>query len=376
MPDLFERLMSAIYQGPLEPKPWLSFTELLRTHLDATAVALVLMPSSSDRIEISVRADAEDCDFDWVVLNRLYNEHYLDIDPTRSSDVQPGEFRDVSNYRDSRYYTEFLLPLGIHHAFRMSFSEPGGMRCWISAARTAKNMPFDQSVRDLLVRIAPHLERAMTVFSQLKLSESKAELYQHMTSRLNIGLVLLNDRGLVIDRNDIATQLLEDSGVVSLRSERLKASSATDNRILQNSINELLSLRNSGQEAVKLCRFDRDSEYLVSALLRVIPQHAYFYGEMAPAIAIYLSNLYLSGSNSCGRATSIRLISDLFGLTQAESRLALLLADGKSLAEIAEELSISERTARNHSKNIYEKTGINRQANLVRLIYQSVVLLS
>ncbi|MBN7796662.1 helix-turn-helix transcriptional regulator [Parahaliea mediterranea] len=376
MPDLFERLVSAIYQGPLEPKPWLSFTELLRIHLDATAVALVLMPSSSDRIEISVRADAEDCGFDWVVLNRQYNEHYIDIDPTNSTDIQPGEYRDVSNYRDSLYYTEFLQPLGIYHAFRMSFAEPGGMRCWISAARTEKNKPFDQDVRDLLGRIKPHLEQAMAIFSKLKLSENKAQLYQHMTSQLNIGLVLLNDRGVVIDCNDIAKQLLEDSGVVSLRSERLKASSASDNQVLQKSIDELISLRNNGQDAVKLCRFDRDSENLVSVLLRTIPQHAYFYGDVAPAIVIYLSNLYLSASNYCGRTTSLRLVSDLFGLTQAESRLALLLADGKSLVEISEELSISERTARNHSKNIYEKTGIKRQANLVRLIYQSVVLLS
>ncbi len=375
MPELSEDLLAAIYGGPLESEPWSKFADILRMLLDATAVALVLVPSTTDRIEISVRSDAKDCKFDWAALNLVYNKYYINIDPTATQGGRSGEYRDIYDYRDSRYYSEFLQPLGIHHAFRMCFSAPGGMRCWISAARMAKQNPFGRKTRQLMQEIQPHLERAMTMFSQLKLTENKAMLHHDMTSNLNIGVVLINESGRSIELNDVAKQLIDTAGVLTIRCKRLTAKTATDNNTLQDSIEHVLAQRSTGHEAVRLCRFESGKGKMISALLRTIPRQAYFQGEMAPAVVVYLTKLDINAGNNCGRKTSLRLISELFGLTPTESRLALLMADGKSLVEIAEELSISEKTARNHSKNIYDKTGIRRQANLVRLIHQSVVLL-
>jgi DNA-binding CsgD family transcriptional regulator len=375
MYELNQDLLAAIYGGPLESEPWSTFTDMLRAILDATAVALVLVPSTTERIETSVRSDAKDCKFDWVALNLDYNKHYIDIDPTAIRDHQSGEYRDIADYRDSRYYSDFLQPLGIHHAFRVRFSAPGGMLCWISAARMAEECPFEQKTRKLMQEIRPHMERAMTMFSQLKVTENKAMLYHDMTSHLNIGVVLINENGRSIELNDVAKQLIDTAGVLAIQCERLIAKTATDNSALQDSIGHVLAQRSAGHEAVKLCRFATDKGKIISALLRTVPRQTYFHGEMAPAVVVYLTKLDINAGHNCGRTTSQRLISELFGLTPTESRLALLMADGKSLVEIADELSISEKTARNHSKNIYDKTGIRRQANLVRLIHQSVVLL-
>jgi DNA-binding CsgD family transcriptional regulator len=70
------------------------------------------------------------------------------------------------------------------------------------------------------------------------------------------------------------------------------------------------------------------------------------------------------------------LIARLFGLTSAEARLAALLADGMSLAEAAAALAISEGSARTYSKRIFAKTGVSRQAELVRLVLKSVAALA
>lgn len=55
-----------------------------------------------------------------------------------------------------------------------------------------------------------------------------------------------------------------------------------------------------------------------------------------------------------------------FGLTPAEARLAARLRFGLSLKEASEELGISVNTARNQLKSVFEKLGVNRQADLVR----------
>jgi DNA-binding CsgD family transcriptional regulator len=63
-----------------------------------------------------------------------------------------------------------------------------------------------------------------------------------------------------------------------------------------------------------------------------------------------------------------------FGLTPAEVRVALILADGFSYAEIAHRLSISPHTVHTHIKEIHQKLGVHtngRAAALIRsLSYQ------
>jgi DNA-binding CsgD family transcriptional regulator len=63
----------------------------------------------------------------------------------------------------------------------------------------------------------------------------------------------------------------------------------------------------------------------------------------------------------------------LFGLTPAESRLACILASGKSLKQAAEELSVSRNTVHSQLQKVFEKTGANRQADLVRLLLKSPI---
>jgi DNA-binding CsgD family transcriptional regulator len=62
---------------------------------------------------------------------------------------------------------------------------------------------------------------------------------------------------------------------------------------------------------------------------------------------------------------SIDLLRCHFGLTPAEARLALHLVAGETLRSAEAKLSITYETARTHLKNIFDKTGTCRQAELV-----------
>lgn len=56
----------------------------------------------------------------------------------------------------------------------------------------------------------------------------------------------------------------------------------------------------------------------------------------------------------------------LYGLTPAEARVATSIATGRTVAAIADELSVQANTVRAHLKSIYGKTGAVGQADLVR----------
>ena len=61
-------------------------------------------------------------------------------------------------------------------------------------------------------------------------------------------------------------------------------------------------------------------------------------------------------------------LSSLFRLTPAESRVALLLADGHSVREIADMIKVRTSTLKSQLSSIYRKTGTSRQSELVRMM--------
>jgi DNA-binding CsgD family transcriptional regulator len=68
------------------------------------------------------------------------------------------------------------------------------------------------------------------------------------------------------------------------------------------------------------------------------------------------------------------ILQEIFGLTKAEARLALRLACGETLEDIAEEHDVSISTARVQLKSIFAKTGTSRQAELVGLLTRLAIL--
>ena len=65
---------------------------------------------------------------------------------------------------------------------------------------------------------------------------------------------------------------------------------------------------------------------------------------------------------------AISRLGELYGLTPTEAKVAREFAGGHSYKEVAQRLRISEDTVRAHIKQIYPKTRMNRQSDLVRLV--------
>lgn len=62
------------------------------------------------------------------------------------------------------------------------------------------------------------------------------------------------------------------------------------------------------------------------------------------------------------------LISQLYGLTSAESRLAIILLQGKTLDEASSTLCRAKETVRKQLQSIFDKTNTSRQSELLRLL--------
>jgi DNA-binding CsgD family transcriptional regulator len=62
-----------------------------------------------------------------------------------------------------------------------------------------------------------------------------------------------------------------------------------------------------------------------------------------------------------------------YGLHIPEARLALLLSDGLELMEAGRQLNYTSNTTRTYSKIIYSRLGIHTQAQLVSVIYKTIL---
>jgi DNA-binding CsgD family transcriptional regulator len=68
-----------------------------------------------------------------------------------------------------------------------------------------------------------------------------------------------------------------------------------------------------------------------------------------------------------GFALACSDVCTVLGLTPAEARVLIAIADGASLAETSASLGISKNTVRSHLQHIFIKTGVTRQSELVIL---------
>jgi DNA-binding CsgD family transcriptional regulator len=69
------------------------------------------------------------------------------------------------------------------------------------------------------------------------------------------------------------------------------------------------------------------------------------------------------------------ILRNLLGLSEAEARIAHSLAEGLKLDEAAERSGVTVSTARTYLKQIFQKTGVNRQSELIRYILTSPALM-
>jgi DNA-binding CsgD family transcriptional regulator len=86
------------------------------------------------------------------------------------------------------------------------------------------------------------------------------------------------------------------------------------------------------------------------------------------------TTLFLVDANSnralAGEAARREALRELYGLTLMEAKVALRLAGGVGIPDVARSLSVAPSTVRTHTKSLYQKMGLHSQAELISLVGQ------
>nr|WP_268935867.1 LuxR C-terminal-related transcriptional regulator [Parvibacter caecicola] len=65
------------------------------------------------------------------------------------------------------------------------------------------------------------------------------------------------------------------------------------------------------------------------------------------------------------------LVAQRFGLTDRETEIMMMLAKGRNLPFIQEQLYLSKSTVSTHRQHVYQKTGVHSQQELINLVQEA-----
>lgn len=256
----------------------------------------------------------------------------------------------------SEFYNDFLKPQDIYSALWIRLELAEREVCTITFGRPERRGRFNAADLAAARALQPHLVRAYKMGRNL----SEARELGAAIDQARHAVFVLDRMGNVRHTNIAATALLGPTKALTLAAGRLTATHVTTNGELQ----KLVAAGLSGQPRTGGALAIPAPAGRLPLALRTAPMPPG--GE--PIFGTGGGLLVTVADLDRQLQTPVDELRLLFGLTSAETRIAGAIFDGLSLPEAAEAFGLSSHTVRFQLARVFDKTGVTRQAELVKLM--------
>ena len=178
-------------------------------------------------------------------------------------------------------------------------------------------------------------------------------------------VLLLDEHRRVIFANQQAGDLDRRNDGISLAAGGISLTRKQDNARLGGLIARALTIDGSRGTAMRAFRPSAKRPYCIFVAPVVRRSSA---SSLRPAVCVVITYADIR------RDLPVDSLRGVFDLTEAEGRLAALLASGEDLKTAAQELSITYGTARARLAEIFLKTETRRQGELVNLLLTTLAI--
>ena len=368
--DRFERTLASLYRAALADANWVSAAALVNDTIRTGGHGLSYGdPCGGVEPKVFLhrlfvgRERRED-------LEQLYLRDYFRRDEVilRLFGLRDGEVYYKSDlYTDqekktSAVYNEFRRVNQSQNGFFMVFDEPDGRAIVWSVGNSVERGGWGHDQIETIKRLAPHIRQFARVRHAMAnagaLGASLAELLENGRS----GFIQLDCRGRILEANDRARDILLKRDGLCDAEGLLTAGIPEEDAELQRVLARALppyGVQGAGG-SMKITR----TKARTPLVLEVHPVQ----GMGADHRAWEVGALVLVVDPEARPRVDPDLAAAVLGLTPTESRVAVELATGQTVAGIAHELGCAESTVCTHLKRVYRKQGISKQTELVRRV--------
>lgn len=306
-----------------------------------------------------------------------YNRQFAKLDglfDKTASDDEKGEslcqffspgnngFSDV----ESDIYENWMKPEGIYHLGRIQFLNDDAHKATIVVLRDEESGAWSEGDIRAVNEIVPHFKRALDIHAEFTRLRLKQDALMKGLDRLVIGLILYDRHVQAVYINPTARAIIEAHPALSLGEQGLFLYNSKDDRKLRKTIREtaLIDSDDSWKQSVAIGVTHPDMDAPLPLL--VTPMHAHLLTSdlnyEGAQVAVFLSDPNLQ------QPISVNNLVSVYNLTPSEAQVAISIANGHSIEDIARTSNHSTHTIRSQLKSIFKKIGVSRQSELIKLL--------
>jgi DNA-binding CsgD family transcriptional regulator len=251
-------------------------------------------------------------------------------------------------------YRDVWRPHGVGWAVATAIPILGENVC-ITMTRRTERGPVERAVIQKLDELRPHLARSALLSARLQLE--RARIASETLAALGLPALVLNEQGKVLAANHLIEALT--SYIHWRAQDRVSLKDRSANNLLRDAV---AAIDLAGDASVRSFPV-RDAVNDAMMVAHVVPIRL-----SARDIFVRSAAVLVLTPVTLPQAPPVELVQSLFDLTPAEARVARSLASGKTVDDIATDGGTSTNTIRTHVRGVLEKTGCNRQADVVALL--------
>jgi DNA-binding CsgD family transcriptional regulator len=299
-----------------------------------------------------------------------YGQFYAALNPwfkTGFALYQPGkvittdEVLPLAAYRRSVFYNEWGKQNLVTHGLGGVIRAHTEQAYFVSVNRGDAQAPFAARELEMFHILMPHLKRVMDLRDRISVLEAR----EGFLDALAFPLLHVASDGRLLWANLAASQLLSQGSSLCLRKGKLAAR-------VQSEDGELGAIL-SGIRYVDRNGFDSYGSWLQITDVDALSQMALFVSQLPTMIRRLPGQtsgnsgfMVFVATHSIDTETLALRLQIRWGLTPAESALAVTLLDSESLQGAADLLQIARNTAKSQLAAIFQKASVKRQIDFMR----------
>ncbi len=354
-------LIGRVYDCALDPSRWESTLTDAKNWLSCQSAVLHLNDVRHDRVLLhkGVGLDPE-----WVEQMGPYVPDMHSLLPAEPVLEEPHVLsRDTprSVIEASPFVQEWLRPQGLSDVAQLFLLHTPTRFSGLGLSRHESAGVFGNREIEILRFLLPHMRRAVTISNVLEVRAIENARMAETLGALKIGTVLADEEGRILYANRAAEAMMRDGGPLRgnggiLGAVGLAVSAEIKEAIRLAAVNE----SGIGKAGLAVRLTEDDAPAMVAHVLPLRRGELRARIEPGSVAAVFVNP-------AADYEASALSVAATFGLTPAETRVLPHVLAGKTVAETAADLGIATTTARTHLDKIFAKTGVSRQAELIRL---------
>jgi DNA-binding CsgD family transcriptional regulator/PAS domain-containing protein len=302
---------------------------------------------------------------------QVYSESYPKLDPTADSPcfgveqvVSATDLVPYEEFRRGRFYQEWARPHGWVDVASAVIEKSATSCTFLSVVRHEANGLVDDEMRRRMALLIPHVRRALLIGKTIHRKQTEAVCFSDVLDGLSAGMILVDANGRIVHTNNAGNAILDAGDFLRSVCGRLVASDLAINAALR----EILVAANAGDAAlgvkgIALPLTAHDGERYVAHVLPLTSGARREAGLAYNAVAA----LFIRKA-SLEPFSPPEVIGEMYKLTPSELRVLLAIVDIGGVPEVAAALGVAVTTIKTHLSRLFEKTGVARQADLVKLV--------